>query len=363
MSDVLTQPWPDSVVGRAPIPHEVELEGLRRLGFVLTTTHFVGSVRWLNRLEYEVVAPHCLHVGRRLLPLIAIVSAHANRCRHCYGAVRASLLLMGFDDATITALQGDVQASQFPSETKRVLEFTRLMVIAEPRYRHYLSLLREAGFEEIAVREIAYYVAITASSHRINTPLAIPPDSLERLVTPGLLPITRVVSKGLRRWTFRRLTPAPDPAAGDAQRPFAKIIEALEGSPAGLELGGITNEALASPFTSLRMKGLIYSIVARTVNADYAEAEGRALLSASGADNEAINGVLDHLRHPSFSEDELAVAAYARETVRYQVPSLQRTLRELAKGKPRETIVDIVGQAAFANSIARMSVLVDHPER
>ncbi len=359
MNDVLTQPWPDCIVDRIAIPHAVRLESLRRLGFTMGTTYFVGDVRWLNRLQYEVIAPHCSHFHRKLVPLIDIVSAHANRCRYCYGGMRAGLLLMGYDHATITQLQGDIQASQFPPETKRVLEFTRLMVIAEPRYREYLPILRKAGFEEIAVRELAYYVAITAASHRINTPLAVPPDMVERLASPTWLPIMRPFYKLLAKWTLRTRPLSESHGARRANRPFARIVQALKGSPAEIELRALIDEALASAHTSPRIKGLVYSVVARTIGAPYAEAEGRALLAACGVDEEAIAGVLDHLRHPAFEDTELAIAGYARDTVRYQVPKLQKTLRQLAPGMPRKVIIDIVGQAAFANSIARMSMLVD----
>ena len=115
----------------------------------------------------------------------------------------------------------------------------------------------------------------------------------------------------------------------------------------------------ASEITTPRLRGFIYAVVARTIGATYVESEAAQLLADADVPSDVVAGVLDHLHHPSLTADEAAVINYARDSVRYQVPVIQKTLRALAKGKPPQLTVDTVGQVAFANTVARLDILVD----
>jgi alkylhydroperoxidase family enzyme len=359
MDHVLTQPWPECAIKPMKVPRAVKLESIRRLGTVLTTTEYIGGVGWINHLAYEGANPHFAHIDQALLMLISAVSAHSNACRYCYGAVRASLQIMGYDDDTITELQGDIQASNFEPAIKTVLEFTRLMVIADPQYKTYLPRLAQAGYSNIAIAEIAYFIAVSAASHRINTPLAIPADRLERFAGADWARFIKPIVGSVMRWKSRP-KPATQPLT-DAQMegPFSSIVSELNGSPAAAEFRAIIDKALASEFTDAAIKGFIYAIIARTLDAGYVEREAVKMLYRAGVEADVITAVLDHLRHPSLSEDDLQIINYARDSVRYQVPAIQKSLRQLSQGMQQEHVVDIVGQAAFANTVARMSVLVD----
>ena len=361
VTDVLTQLWPECAIQPISIPRDVELESRRRIGFLMTTTSYIGRVRWMNHLEYEVVSPHQALIDHRLLLRISAVSAHANRCRYCYGAARATLQLMGFDNDTITALQGEIWSSNFDSKTKTVLDLTRLLAIADPAFKDYSLRMREAGYSYQAASEIAYYISLTLASHRINTPLAIPPDKVEKLAASKLMRVFRPLIRFSIRRSMRPHATTGSLLNDQTAGPFERIIRCLSGSPSALMLRTLIDKALASEQTDERTKGLIYAVVARTIGARYAEEEGRKLLHRAGVEEEVTDAVLNHLRHPTLSNDENAIIGYARDSVRYQVPVIQKTLRELSRGKQQDAVVDIVGQTAFANSLARMSVLVDHP--
>jgi hypothetical protein len=56
---------------------------------------------------------------------------------------------------------------------------------------------------------------------------------------------------------------------------------------------------------------------------------------------------------------ELRVLRFARETVRYQTRRLQELAQGFATGLERDVLLEIIGLVAYANGLARMSILLD----
>ncbi len=358
-SDVLTQSWPDCLVPECEVSKKDAAACKRRVGVVTTTVKHTACVDWAPRFVLEVTAPNYAFIDPQTRLLMAAVSAHANACRYCYGAMRALLQINGFDDATITELQGDIQIGRYDNKVKQTLDFTRALVNAEPSAKDYLPVLKDVGYDDQEIAELVYWAALSAASHRINTPLALPPDNIENLARAPWMKIVRPIFARVMGAKHMPKAPSDPLSPEQCAGPFADIVAVLERSPGAGELRAIIDEAMASQITTPTQRGYIHAIIGRTMGARYVEAEARRLLNNSGVNDETISSILDHLQHPSLSETDRQIINYARDSVRYQVPTIQNSLRDLAPGKSPNVIIDIVCQVALANTIARMSMLVD----
>ena len=82
-------------------------------------------------------------------------------------------------------------------------------------------------------------------------------------------------------------------------------------------------------------------------------------LAAEGLAPGELDGILANLGSPRLDAREARLVPFARETVRYQPAVIQRRMRELARGLSPEEILEVVGIAALANAVCRMSVAID----
>ena len=140
--------------------------------------------------------------------------------------------------------------------------------------------------------------------------------------------------------------------------PGAGIIRALEGSPASAALATVLNGAWNSTITSRRVKALIFAVVARGLGCQACEDEATAVLRGEGWTEAEIQHVLTYLTSKKLDSFEQKVLAFARETVRYQTRRLQELAQTFAAGVKREVVLEVIGLICYANSLARMSILL-----
>ena len=114
--------------------------------------------------------------------LIASVVAMDNSCRHCYGAFRSMLKIMGYSEAMIRKLEESLAVNELTNKEKAALEFARKVSRSAPRPSESdLQELTAAGFSAIEIAEIAYLAGNNACGNRLATLLALPPDPLEEV--------------------------------------------------------------------------------------------------------------------------------------------------------------------------------------
>ena len=106
-------------------------------------------------------------------------------------------------------------------------------------------------------------------------------------------------------------------------------------------------------------KALIFAVVARGLACRRTEAEARALLRAEGVDDPEIDAALATLQSRRLAPQESGLLAWARETVNYQTPVIQKQTRQLAAQLGDTAVLEAIGVAGLANYIARMAMLLE----
>jgi alkylhydroperoxidase family enzyme len=341
-----------------PMPDPVwERESTKRLGFTPSMVEYLTPVRWLlqaNELMQARVTPN---VPVDLSKLIGLVVAMDNSCRHCYGAFRSMLKIMGYSEDVVRKLEESLAVKEFPEKDRLALEFARKISRSAPRpsTTDYQEL-KLAGFSPVEIAEIAYLAANNASGNRLATLLALPSDPLEEVEANWFDKLRRPFTrKDFRASLSPIFKVAPPPAYAG---PGARVVQEFGNSPAGAGLATVLSGAWESAITSKRVKALIFGVVARGLGCAACEAEAAEALRREGWTHAEIGHVMTYLNSGKLDPFELKALRFARETVRYQTRRVQELAQNFAKGLDREVLLEIVGLVSFANGLARMSILL-----
>jgi alkylhydroperoxidase family enzyme len=341
-----------------PMPDPVwERESSRRIGFTTTAAKYLTPVRWLLQADELMHARVTPNVPVTLGALISMVVAMDNSCRYCYGAFRSMLKIMGYSEGVMRKLEESLAVDQLTRKEKAVLEFARKVSHAAPRASD--SDLREliaVGCSPIEIAEIAYLASNNASGNRLATLLALPPDPLEEVEANWFKKLKRPFSRKEFRALLSPVLSVPYPA--EYSGPGERIVEALKGSPAGAALATVLSGAWDSGVTSRRVKALIFAVVARGLGCEACEAEAAQALRREGSTDAEIEHLLTYLTSERLDAFELRVLRFARETVRYQTRRLQQLAQDFAIGLERDVLLEIIGLVAYANGLARMSIML-----
>jgi alkylhydroperoxidase family enzyme len=289
--------------------------------------------------------------------LIGLVVAMDNSCRHCYGAFRSMLKIMGYSETLIRKLEETIATNKLTRKEKAALEFARKISRSAPRpSKSELQELTAAGFSPIEIAEIAYLAGINACGNRLATLLALPPDPLEEIAANWFTKLKRPFSrKDFQTSISRVFTPSyPSGYLG----PGGRILEALRGCPACAALATVLKGAWSSTITTRRVKALIFAVVARGLDCSAFEAEAAQALRDEGWADAQIQHLLTYLTSENLDPFEQRVLLFARETVRYQTRHLQQLAQDFAKGLDRNVLLEIIGLVAYANSLGRMSIML-----
>ncbi len=344
--------WLDPV----PVPPTLAAEVKRATGGMLPAwATRLASVPWVVRGFVRLNDQRFAHMSPRLSGLINLVVSQDNSCRYCYGATRALLKIQGFGDAAVARLERDLHLADVTPAEGAALRFARTVSQANPRpTAGDLAALARAGFTRPAIAEIAYVASCAGFHNRVATCFALPPEPFERWVDH---PLARLVRPLLaRRMRGARVAPVAPPANDG---PCAAVVAALDDSPAAHALRQTIDEAIASPVLPPRSKLLVLAVVGRALDCHRAELEAREGLGAAGLSPADVDGILRNLGSPRLDAREAVLVPWARETVRYRALAIGERTRELARHMPLDEVIEAVGIASLANTVARMSILVD----
>ena len=159
-----------------------EREVVRRFGFASNVSKFLTPVRWLMEAEQLVEARVTPSISVPLRAFISMAVAMDSSCRHCYGAFRSMLKILGYPEGVVRKLEESLAGDELTDKEQAALEFAHKISRSAPRPAESdLRELKGAGFSRLEIAEIAYLAAINAAGNRLATLLALPPDPLEEI--------------------------------------------------------------------------------------------------------------------------------------------------------------------------------------
>jgi AhpD family alkylhydroperoxidase len=359
MSQLASVEWDECLVPPRKDP-ALEREVRKVFGTVPPSVPYHANSPWLVRslMLGNYRAGGLVHLDLHLADLIFLAVSQDASCRYCYAAQRAALRILGFDEERIRRVEEAVFTAEADRSEKLALDFARRLSRANPVPGAADRVaLREAGYSDAAIQEIACMAAYTVFANRTTTLPAIPVDRLEALDTRLLFKLLRPLVARLFRAKIRRGEPECLP---DAMRegPFAYVPLALDGLPmARIQAEGM---ALLWEPTALsqRAKALVFAVVARGLGSELAEREARRLLAPEGLDDEQVDAVLSHLASPDLDRIEAVVVPFARDTIRVRPIEIQRRARALREHLGVEEFVDFAGVVGVANATCRLSLFL-----
>jgi len=217
-------------------------------------------------------------------------------------------------------------------------------------------MLREAGFSDDEMKEVAFVVGGTDFYNRVSTIPAIPAHTLERMPDQILMRLLRPLIK--RIVEKHRVRGRPEPPERPPSYPYGGLIKAYAGSPIAAALGRTIEEMWASSILTRRGKLLMLAVIARGLGCEVCAIEIGEALQRDGLDESALGQVLTHLDAPELNDTERALVRFARETIWYEPASLQRRARALRDCLSGPQLIEAIGVASLANGLCRMGAMV-----
>lgn len=347
--------WAECWLEPSVVPRDLARDVRQMTGGLVPSwaTH-LAPVPWVVRATGRFVEKRVAYMPLELWDLIGLVVSQDNSCRFCYGATRAILKVLGYDDDRIDRLERDIHLADLTAAEQAALDFARKVSHANPRPTTAdRTALTAAGLSSGAIAEIAYAAASSGFPNRIATFFALRPEPFERWVRRPVFRLVRpFVARSLRG---RHVPPRTAPAGGAC----GDVVAALGDAPAASTLRVIIDEALASPVLPRRTKLLMFAVIGRALGCDRSEREATGSLAAEGLEPADVAEILANLGSPRLDRRDAMLVPFARETVRYQNIPVQRRVRELTRTLPLEEVIEAVGVTALANVVARLSVLLE----
>jgi AhpD family alkylhydroperoxidase len=361
MTGLLQVEWEKCFVEPQRNP-ELERAVKDTVGFSMPVTRYFNACPWLVH-SFIQLHPNqfgLVYTSLRFSELITLVVSQDNACRFCYATTRTSLRLMGVPKKRIEELERDLSTADLSAAEKAALEFSRRLSRANPLpCSDDWNVLRQTGLEDPAIKEIAFIAASTVYFNRIMTLPAVPIEAVEKVEERWrfrlLLPL---LARKLRAHQHRsKLEPRPAPTTG----PYSYLVAALDRLPAAEVLHGVLEEAWESPILPKRTKAMVLAVVGRGLGCTLGEEEAVRLLLEEGLDANDVQEILARLASPKLDELESAIVPFARETIWYRPAQIQRRGRDLRARLTNEQFLELVGVAALANALCRLSVILDSP--
>jgi alkylhydroperoxidase family enzyme len=300
----------------------------------------------------------------RLFPMVAMVVAQENSCRYCYGLNRAVLKIVGYSETFIDDVERNMRVAELDEKERAVLAFCRNLARSRPRpARSEAEALIKLGYSPLAVAEIAACVAGSCFYNRVITMTACPPqEDLERASGSPVevlkdMAAAFMQSIAARRQVTRRI--APLDAATLADGAFGPVLATLAGVPAAAGFKAAVDDAFASNVLSRPAKALIFAVVARALDCRRSEVEARKLLRGEGMGDVEIDTALATLQSKRLASHESGLLSWARDTVSYQTPVMQKQTRMLAAKIDSIAVLEAIGTAALANGLVRLAMLLE----
>jgi alkylhydroperoxidase family enzyme len=347
--------WGDCVLPLTAAPPALVAQVRKAVGGVPDWLGRLGRSPWITGFACEMLANPFAYISPALVDLVALVVSQDNSCRYCYGVQRAVLKIQGYRDDYIDRLLRDFHLADLAPADRAALDLARRISRADPRPgRREFEAVTTAGLGREAAAEVAAMAAASIFMNRVSTLLALPPESLEKVVEKPFFRLLRP----LMAWKMRGKRRAPEPPPPNAG-PGARIVAALGDSPVAGVFRRSIDGAWASTVLPRRTKALMLAVIAKALGCAHAEGEARVVLGREGVGPGDVDQILTTLGSPRLDARESRLVPFARETVRYQPAAIQRRLRAVTEGFSADEILETAGVVAHANAVCRLSVVVD----
>lgn len=321
--------------------------------------YFLDSAWWADAaVSLGITHSPILHLPPNLTDLVPLVVSQESACRYCFSLTRGMLGVLGFSEARIRRIEEDLSGGDLGAGEQAALRFARQVARSTPMVTAAdAAPLRQAGWHDAAVKELAAVAAVNVFYNRAATLPALPYEDADRMFDR---PLFRILGPLLRPFMkTRRARSARSLSDAERQGPFAAFVNALDGLPLAPRLRSAIDACLRASSLGPRVTALVFAVVARGIGCPLSEAEAVAMLRADGVPAAEIEPALAHLAAPWLGVRERAAAALARDSIWPQPAALQRHARSVRPLFTRQEFVDLIGTAALANAVCRLAVAVD----
>ncbi|MGH0031983.1 MAG: carboxymuconolactone decarboxylase family protein [Myxococcota bacterium] len=352
--------WGEPLLVRQRVP---ELEAIARKGGpVQGGSAYFSGVPWVYlaavRLNQRLLARVAL--DHDLADLAGLVVSRDNSCRYCFAVQRALLRTVGFAEERILELEETLMLQELDPPERMVLEFAHRVSRANPLLTpRDVEPLRAAGFDELAIREVAVIAGLNLFFNRISTLGALPPAGWEALPDRWLTRLARPLARRVVNARIRRRDEAAALSPDQRVGPWSYLVNALDGHPFAGELRTTLDDMLASELLPRRTKALCFGVVARALGCDRSEQEAAGVARDEGLSADHYEETLANLASPALDPTESRLVPFSRQTVWYQVPDLQRRTRELAGQLEPGVFLETIAVVSLANVVCRLGFLAE----
>lgn len=351
--------WEPCLLTQRPAP-ELEARFERETGRPGGLMRYFEGSPWIGDtlLRVSVQLMTFVHIDPALIDQAGLVVSQDNSCRFCFGAQRAFMRVLGMSEQRIARLEQDLLTGDFNPRERAALDFARRVSQSKPLAAEAdLVPLREAGFSEDEIIELAGLVGLHLFLNRMSTFVALPPEPMEQFPDQWWVRLLRPVVAARFRRMRRRSKPVQ---LLDVERsgPMCDFVNALDGLPMARDLRIVIDRLWGSSSLGPRTVSLLFAVVARALGSKRCEQEATRLLLEQGFSEADVDQVLTHLSSPALSEIERVLVPLARETVWYQPAQIQRRCAEAQAQLPDEQFLDFLGAVALLNSLCRLGVIV-----
>jgi uncharacterized peroxidase-related enzyme len=338
---------------------EAEVRGLFG-GFVPHCLKRIGSSPWVRRAYLDFMRSPVSSLTVAEVELAGLVTSQENACRYCYGSARVRMKMMGFSDEMVDRIERNVQLAEAEPRERELVKFCRNLARSKPRpSRKAREQMGEVGFTPLQTAELAFAVAGMGFANRVSTLLAVPPELGMEAEGNKVKGIWQKLSSWMPGKKAMQGLPAADYPPPTFEGPYGGLVRTLEGSPAASTLEVILDGAFASTALPRRTLGLMFAVVAHTLECAVCEQTAGAVLDLEGFSRGDLDDVLGTLTSPRLTEMEALLIPWARDTVWMpeQPARIQERTRPLLDALGPEVLVEAAGAAALANCCVRLSML------
>ncbi len=351
--------WEPCLLTQHPAP-ELERRFARETGRPGQLMRFFEGSPWTadTMLRVSVQIMTFVRIDPNLVDQVGLVVSQDNSCRFCFGMQRAFLRVLGTSEKRIARLEQDLLTGDFNPRERAALDFARRVSQSKPlTSASDLVPLREVGFSEEEIVELAGLIGMHLFLNRMSTFVALPPQRMEDFPDHWWMRIIRP----LIAVKFRRMRHRSKPVAlldSEKTGPMSAFVNALDGLPMARDLRLMIDRLWGSSSLPPRTVSLLFAVVARALDSTRCQQEAKQMLLEQDFAEADIDQVLTHLSSPILSEIEALLIPLARETVWYQPAQIQRRCAELQSQLPHEQFLDFLGAVSLLNSLCRLGVIV-----
>ncbi len=352
--------WEPCLLTQRAAP-ELELRFERETGRPGRLMRYFEGSPWIadTMVRVSVQINTVVHIDSNLVDQAGLAVSQDNSCRFCFGVQRAFLRVLGMSEKRITQLEQDLLTGDFTPRERAALDFARRLSKSKPLAENTdLVPLKENGFSDEEIIELAGLIGLHLFLNRMSTFVALPPKQMEDLPDQWWMHFMRpFMAMKFRRMRHRGKVSA----LLDIEKtgPLSALVNAFDGLPMARELRIIIDRMWGASSLPPRTVSIMFAVVARALGSLPFEEEATLLLLDQGFSADEVNKVLTHLSSTTLTELEQLLVPLARETVWYQPAQIQRRCAEVQSQVSNEQFLDFCGAVSLLNTVCRLGVIAD----